>query len=82
MDDFEDYEQQIHGCNKMQYLAIAGGQTVCYHQRVYDDTRVEPTEYTGLTLLVSNTTAATVVERSHTVIRINDDDCKCEEVNE
>ncbi|CAI8013442.1 hypothetical protein GBAR_LOCUS8518, partial [Geodia barretti] len=73
-EDFDDYEQQIRGCNKMQSVTIEEGETLCYDQIIYDDARVEPTEYTGLTLLIKDATAATVIERGHTVIRIEDDD--------
>ena len=73
---FDDYEQQIRGCNKMQSVTMEQGETLCYDQIVYDDVRVEPTEYTGLTLHIKETTASTVVERGHTIIRIEDEDCK------
>ena len=75
-EDFDDYEQQIRGCNKMQSVTMEQGETLCYDQIVYDDVRVEPTEYTGLTLHIKETTASTVVERGHTIIRIEDEDCK------
>ena len=74
--DFDDYEQQIRGCNRMQSLTLEEGDTVCYNQIIYDDQRVEPTEYTGLTLLVKKSTAATVVEIGHSVLKIEDNDCK------
>jgi hypothetical protein len=73
-EDFDDYEQQIRGCNKMQWVTIEEGETFCYDQIIYDDARVEPTEYTGLTLLIKDATAATIIERGHTVIQIEDDD--------
>ena len=33
--DFDDYEQQIRGCNKMQSLTLEGG-VLCYDQIIYD----------------------------------------------
>ena len=36
VNDFDDYEQQIRGCNKMQSLTLEGG-VLCYDQIIYDD---------------------------------------------
>ena len=72
---FDDYEQQIRGFNKMQMKSLQQGATICYDQLIYDDSRLEVTEYMGLILLVKETRESTVVQRGLTVIRIEDDDC-------
>ena len=43
---------------------------VCYNQSIYDDTRLEVSEYAGLTLGVSEATVLTVVQPMYDYIAI------------
>ena len=79
-----DYEKQEFGFNRIRIERITEKRRrICYNQTIYDDTLPEETEYAGLTLRVQDlesvggpTTAETVVNISHTAIRILDDESK------
>ena len=90
-----DYERQEFGFNKIRmerYLQSCGRSSaditekrrrICYNQTIYDDTRLEATEYFGLTLEVQDfvaqggpTTVYTEVDVEHAAIRITDDNSK------
>ena len=77
-----DYDKQEFGSNAMRSKEISElHRRICYNQTVYDDTRLEATEYAGLTLEVQElqefggrTTVNTVVDIKHTAIKILDND--------
>ena len=71
----EDYPQQLLGFNDLRNIQILETRRrICYNQTVYDDTRLEADEWTGLTLQIGASTANTVTGIDHTAIRIIDDD--------
>ena len=76
-----DYPEQIFGVNAIDdQLITAVMRIVCYDQPIYDDGRLEVSEYAGLTLDVDDniqfTTVLTEVEELYNFasIRILDDD--------
>ena len=75
-----DYEKQELGLSAIREEIITElSRTVCYNQTIYDDERLEATEYAGLTLAVQGspaTTALTTVGIQHTALRIIDNDSK------
>ena len=75
-----DFEEQIQGFNDIRSEIINATQRiVCYDQVIYDDMRLEVTEYAGLTLAVGRSTVRTEVRPTydHVAIEIVDDDSKC-----
>ena len=79
-----DYEKQEFGFSAIRNERITEEhRKICYNQTVYDDTRLEATEYFGLTLEVQDlvaqggpTTGYTEVDIEHAAIRIIDYDGK------
>ena len=77
---FSDYEQQQILSNRIGVLGIdATSRVICYNQLIYDDMRLEVSEYFGMTLTVQgmpHTTAVTEVQPMYdeVVILILDDD--------
>ena len=75
-----DYEKQKLGQSAIRKEIITElSRKVCYNQTIYDDERLEATEYSGLTLVVQGfpaTTAPTTVGIEHTALRIIDNDSK------
>ena len=72
-----DYEEQIRGINRIRDTVInATRRIVCYSQIIYDDMRLEVTEYAGLTLAVRDSSVLTEVQRMYdqVTIQIIDDD--------
>ena len=74
--DYDDYEEQIRGCNKLLSSPLREGDTVCYDQIIYDDHRVEETEYMNIRLYIKESEQATVTDTMYADISIEDDDCK------
>ena len=83
-DDRTDYELQEFFFNRIRNQLIDDfHRRVCYNQTLYDDLRLEATEYAGLTLEVQDleslggpTTINTVVDINHAAFRIIDNDSK------
>lgn len=76
---FSDYEQQFSGFNRIRDTYInATRRVICYNQPIYNDVRVEPSEYLGMTLGVRDSTILTNVdpEFDQVAIKIVDDDGK------
>ena len=78
-----DYEQPILGFNQIRDKEInATRRVICYNQTIYDDVRLEMSEYAGMTLVVDDletrTTVHTLVQPMHdqVAIQILDDDGK------
>ena len=74
-----DYAQQTAGGNLIKAGVITEEmRTVCYNQTIYDDMRLEVSEYTGLRLGIHEATALTEVQPMYSTIAIKivDDDCK------
>ena len=72
-----DYEEQIRGINRIRNTVInATTQIICYNQTIYDDMRLEVTEYAGLTLAVRDSSVHTEVQQmfNQVTIQILDDD--------
>ena len=62
MADGTGYAQQTIGINVIDYLVInATRRIICYNQPIYEDLRLEPNEYAGLTLGVIDDVHTTVV---------------------
>lgn len=77
--NFSDYEQQILGVNRIRNTVIdATRRVICYNQAIYDDIRLEMTEYVGLTLAVRTATIITEVKSIYdqVAIQIMDEDGK------
>ena len=75
-----DFEEQIRNFNDIRSELInATHRIVCYNQLIYDDMRLEMTEYAGLTLAVGRSTVRAEVQPMYdqVAIEIVDDDCKC-----
>ena len=80
-----DYEEQIRGINHIRDIVIsATRRTVCYNQTIYDDVRLEMTEYAGLTLAVRDATVRTEVPPMYdqVTIQILDNDSKLHFMND
>ena len=81
---FVDYEKQEVFFNEIRNERITEThRRICYNQTIFDDLRLEATEYAGLTLEVQDlvaqggpTTTNTEVDIQHTAIRIIDNDSK------
>ena len=76
-----DYAEQTFGVNAIDdQLINATRRIICYNQSIYDDGRLEVSEYAGLTLDIDDnilfTTVRTIVQELYdfTSIRILDDD--------
>ena len=72
-----DYEEQTSFSNRIRHTVInATRRVICYNQIVYDDKRLEVSEYAGLTLAVRDSSVFTIVEREYdqVAIEIVDDD--------
>ena len=71
---FSDYEQQTHDL----IIIIYEKSVFCYNQTIYDDMRLEVSEYLGLTLAVYDTTVSTYIppRYSQVAIQILDNDSK------
>ena len=72
-----DYEEQIRGINRIRNKVInATRRLICYKQLIYDDIRLEMSEYAGLVLTVRDASVITLVQPSYdqVAIRILDDD--------
>ena len=55
---------------------ISQNDTVCYLQSLNDDETIEETEFTGLSLIVTEMEVPTIIDRANTVIEIHDNDSK------
>ena len=59
---FSDYEQQQLLSNHIRDIGInATRRVICYDQLIYDDLRLEPAEYFGMTLTVQGMPPTTVL---------------------
>ena len=72
-----DYAQQTYAVNIIDDMLIyVIMRTVCYSQTIYNDLRLEPHEYIGLTLGVKKATVETLLKpmygQSSILIRDND----------
>ena len=77
MDPGTDYEEQIRGTNRIRDTVInATRMIICYNQTIYDDMRLEASEYAGLTLAVRDSSVLTVVQPMYdqVTVQILDDD--------
>lgn len=78
-----DYEQQVFGFNQIRNEEInATRRIICYNQTIYDDVRLEMSEYVGMTLTVDDLETRTTVNTleqpmyDQVAIQILDDDGK------
>ena len=73
-----DYEEQIESQNRIKNMVISAmRRMICYNQSVYDDVRLEMSEYAGLQLSVGDSTVGLVdVQKQYgsAVVLILDDD--------
>ena len=72
-----DYEQQTLAVNYMKNTPITETtRLICYNQTIYDDRRVEPVEYIGLTMAIRTSTVMTIVDPAYgqTSIKITNSD--------
>ena len=75
-----DYEQQQLLSNRIRVVGInATSRVICYDQLIYDDMRLEVSEYFGMTLAVQGMPRTTVITEvqpmyDEVVILILDDD--------
>ena len=72
-----DYEEQIRFTNRIRNDIInATRRIICYNQIIYDDIRLEVSEYAGLTLAVRDSSVITLVRPLYdqVAIQILDDD--------
>ena len=72
-----DYEEQIRGINRIRNTVInATRRIICYSQTIYDDVRLETSEYAGLTLAIRDASVRTEVQPMYdfVAIEIIDDD--------
>ena len=74
-----DYEEQTIGINLITDTKItATRRIICYSQTIYNDMRLEVSEYTGLGLIADNTLSTTITEvepmYNENAILIIDDD--------
>ena len=79
MVDRTDYPEQIKDVNLIDDAPIKElMRVVCYNQSIYDDVRLEPDEYAGLTLGVARSSVMTLVRDLYdtAAILIVDDDGK------
>ena len=74
-----DYEEQIRGINHIRDTVInETTRNVCYNQTIYNDMRLEMSEYVGLTLTVRDSSVRTEINATYdqVTIQILDDDSK------
>ena len=74
-----DYEEQIRGINHIRNTVInETRRIICYNQPIYDDMRLEMSEYAGLTLDIRDSSVFTVVRPMYdqVAIEILDNDGK------
>ena len=74
-----DYEEQLFGVNRIRDTVInETRRLICYNQTIYNDVRLELSEYAGLALAVREASYHTVVEPMYDqlAIHILDDDSK------
>ena len=74
-----DFEEQIKGINHIRNTIInETSRFICYNQIIYDDMRLEMSEYAGLTLAVRDASVRTEVKPMYdqVSIMILDDDGK------
>ena len=76
-----DYQAQLPGVDEISKQQITQiTRLICYNQTIYDDTRLEMSEFLGLTLEVirAMSSVETIVEPGYAdaAILIVDDDCK------
>ena len=72
-----DYEEQIRGLNRIRNIVInATRRIIFYDLPIYDDMRLEMSEYVGLTLAIRDSSVRTLVRQLYDqmAIRILDDD--------
>ena len=74
-----DYEQQQPLSNRIRSIGInATRRVICYEQPIYDDLRLEPAEYFGMTLTVQMALTTIITEvrpmYDQVAILIMDDD--------
>ena len=77
MAPMSDYEEQIRFINRIRNTVInATRRVICYNLPIYDDIRLEVTEYAGLTLAVRDSSILTLVQPMYDqfAIQILDDD--------
>ena len=75
---FSDYEQQIFDLIITHNIVFSATSVICYNQTIYDDMRLEMSEYLGLTLTVEQNTVPTYIppKNSQVAIQILDNDSK------
>ena len=73
-----DYEEQKRGINHIRDKFINETRSMCYNQTIYNDVRLEMSEYVGLTLAVRDSSVHTEIQPLYdqVAIRILDDDSK------
>ena len=74
-----DYEEQTESQNRIRDTVIsATRRVICYNQPIYNDERLEVSEYAGLQLSVIKSDIIVVVEKNYdnAAILILDDDSK------
>ena len=74
-----DYEEQTKNISRIRNTVInATRRIICYNMPIYDDLRLEVTEYAGLTLAVRDASVQTIVQSMYgeIAIEIVDDDRK------
>ena len=82
MISFSDYEQQQLLSNRIRSIGInATRRVICYDQPIYDDMRLEVSEYFGMTLTVQGMPPTTILTEirpmyDQVAILIQDDDGK------
>lgn len=73
-----DYAEQTFGVNRIDdELITAVMRIVCYNQPIYDDMRLEVSEFAGLTLGIDDSTVETIIVKTSynfASIQILDDD--------
>ena len=78
MSQLTDYEEQTESQNHIRNMVISAmRRMICYNQTVYDDVRLEKSEYAGLQLSVRDSTVGLVdVQKQYgnAVVLILDDD--------
>ena len=77
MAERSDYEEQIRGINRIRNIVInATRRIIFYDLPIYDDMRLEMSEYVGLTLDIRDSSVLTLVRPLYdqVAIRILDDD--------
>ena len=74
-----DYEEWIKGINHIRHSVInATRRSICYNLTIYDDVRLEMSEYVGITLAVRDASVRTEVQPMYdqVIIEIVDNDSK------